>query len=221
MELLNGVISEYSPTGEMTIRAQYRNIDKFFRCGYKTVRILLQDNRRITTDQRKKIYVLLSAVADCFGEYPEVIKEQLKLEFRLKHLERMVEDFSLSDCPEELASDFLDFLVAFVLEWDVPLSEPAVTFCKDIQKYVYACLQYKKCAVCGQRAELHHVDAVGMGNDRQELLHKGLRALSLCRKHHTEAHTLGTKSFAEKYHLEPVVLDDTLCKVYRLKAAKP
>lgn len=35
----------------------------------------------------------------------------------------------------------------------------------------------RKCAVCGRRAELHHVDRVGMGRDRREICHIGMQAL--------------------------------------------
>ena len=75
----------------------------------------------------------------------------------------------------------------------------------------------KKCAVCGKHADLHHVDAVGMGNDRNEIHHLGRRVLPLCREHHIECHSIGSKFLMEKYHLEPVNADEKICKKYRLK----
>ena len=69
----------------------------------------------------------------------------------------------------------------------------------------------------GKRAELHHVDRVGMGRDRKEIVHLGYRVMPLSRKMHTEAHTIGQKSFEEKYHLFGVKLDESLCKIWNVK----
>lgn len=220
MELLDGKITEYTPSGEMLIRAVYGNIERFVKCGYSDVRIMLRDSRTITAEQRRKIYALLGEIADFVGDFPEIVKKTMKWEFRLQRLEKMADDFSLSDCSVELASEFIDFLVETVIAWEVPLKTPLYDLCEDIRKYVYTCLKYKKCAVCGRKAELHHVDQVGMGYNRNEIVHEGMRALSLCRKHHTEAHTIGKADFAEKYHLEPVPLDKALCGVYKLKSKK-
>ncbi len=217
MEIIEGKVTDYTPNGELTICAKYENIERFIRCGYSTARILLADSRTITAEQRKKIYAMLGELADFVGDFPEIVKKTMKWEFRLQRLEKMAEDFSLSDCSVELASEFIDFLVELIIAWEVPLKTPLIELCEDIRKYVYTCLKYKKCAVCGRNADLHHVDQVGMGYNRAEIVHEGMRALPLCRKHHTEVHTLGKVDFMEKYHLEPVPLNKELCGVYKLK----
>ena len=220
MDIIDGKITDYNESGELTIKARYNNVGRFIECGYKEARILLRDSRTITADQRKKIYAMIAEIADFVGEYPELMKKQLKLECRLERLEKMCEDFSLSDCSVEIASEFIDFLVEIIIAWGVPLKEPLTEFCEDISRYVYICLKYKKCAVCGRNAELHHVDVVGMGSDRKEIPHEGKRALSLCRKHHTEAHETGDREFCERYHLDPYRLNRELCGVYKLKIKK-
>jgi hypothetical protein len=91
----------------------------------------------------------------------------------------------------------------------------------DIADYVYSCLVNKKCCVCGLHTELHHVDRVGMGRDRTEILHEGMRALPLCREHHREAHDMGEDAFQARYHLsDGIELDKTLCRIYKLGRAK-
>ena len=65
--------------------------------------------------------------------------------------------------------------------------------------------------------DLHHVDQIGMGKDRNEVHHLGRRALPLCREHHTEILTIGLKAFTAKYHLEHVEIDKRICKTYKLK----
>ena len=218
--IIDGKITDYDECGELTIKARYENVDRLIKCGYKEARIMLQDSRTITAEQRKKIYAMMSEISDFVGEFPELMKKQLKLECRKKRLRNMCKDFSLSDCSIERASEFIDFLAEVIISWGVPLKQPLIDFCEDISRYVYLCLKYKKCAVCGRNAELHHVDVVGMGSDRKEIPHEGKRALSLCRKHHTEAHTIGDKEFCERYHFEPVRLNDKLCKVYKVKSKK-
>ena len=98
-----------------------------------------------------------------------------------------------------------------------PLSSISITeLCEDIQASVYAAAIHKRCIVCGQKAELHHVDRVGMGGDRHDMCHIGMRALPLCREHHNEAHQHGDAALMDKYHLEPVVIDEKIAKKYRL-----
>ena len=100
MEIIEGKVTDYTPNGELTICAKYENIERFIRCGYSTARILLADSRTITAEQRKKIYAMLGELADFVGDFPEIVKKTMKWEFRLQRLEKMAEDFSLSDCSE-------------------------------------------------------------------------------------------------------------------------
>lgn len=75
-----------------------------------------------------------------------------------------------------------------------------------------------KCAVCGKRGELHHIDAIGMGGDRTQVEHLGREVISLCREHHTEMHTVGKADFLAKYHLNGgVIADKTILKIYGLR----
>ena len=72
--------------------------------------------------------------------------------------------------------------------------------------------------VCGKRADLHHIDAVGMGNDRNEVQHLGREVMSLCRVHHTLYHSIGKSEFMTRFHLEGgVIADKTVLKIYGLK----
>jgi hypothetical protein len=78
----------------------------------------------------------------------------------------------------------------------------------------------KKCAVCGKKTELHHVDHVGMGYNRNEICHIGMRCLPLCREHHMEAHSIGQTAFDAKYHLEPIAIDEKIAQKYRLRGTE-
>lgn len=181
----------------------------------RSCEVLLRDGREITPDQRKKIYATIRDISDWSGHEPEELKNHFKAEYVARTGE---EWFSLSDVDRTTASRFLELLIEFCLQWDIPIyGDSLAERSPDIARYVYLCLAHKKCCVTGKKAELHHVDAVGMGRDRKEIVHLGYRVLPLCREKHTEAHTLGQKSFEEKYHLFSVRLDENLCQIWRIK----
>ena len=187
--------------------------------GYQPlVGVELVDKRHISADQRKKAYVLISYIAAWWGYTPlEAMKEMLKLMF-VGEAETLRRTFSLSDCDMTTARLFITYLIDFCLLHGVDVGEPLYQLSEDVPRYVWACLMNKRCAVCGKKAELHHVDAVGMGRNRKEICHVGMRALPLCREHHTEIHAVGREEFLKRYFLEPVRIDERIAKVYRLKA---
>lgn len=177
------------------------------------VEIRLVDEREITADQRKKIYATMRDISIWSGHFPEEVKEALKFDFRLAE---GVKAFSLSDVDEDTAGRFIDYLIKFCLRWDVPTKVPLIEYCEDIDHYLWHCLYYRKCAICGQDAEVHHVDRVGMGRDREQIVHEGLRAVALCRMHHGRAHSNQTMLF-EQYHIYGIPLDKCLCERLNLR----
>jgi len=187
--------------------------------GYQSVvGVELVDKRHISADQRKKAYVLISYIAAWWGYTPlEAMKEMMKLMF-VGEAETLRRSFSLSDCDMTTARLFITYLIDFCILHGVDVGGPLYQLSEDIPRYVWACLMNKRCAVCGRKAELHHVDAVGMGRNRKEICHIGMRALPLCRGHHTEIHAVGREDFLKRYFLEPVRIDERVAKVYRLKA---
>lgn len=91
-------------------------------------------------------------------------------------------------------------LIDFCVSNGVPTSKPLTDYTDDIQHYVYACVIERKCAVCGQHADIHHVDPVGR-RSRDKISHIGMRCLPLCRIHHNEAHDKGNDWVLKQYHL--------------------
>ena len=183
---------------------------------HESVGVEFVDKRRISAKQRRKAYVLISYIAAWWGYTPtEAMKEMLKLMF-IGEAETLRRTFSLSDCDMTTARLFITYLIDFCLLHGVDVGEPLYALAEDIPRYVWACLMNRRCAVCGRKADLHHVDVVGMGRDRTEICHIGMRALPLCREHHTEIHRIGQEDFLRRYFLEPVRIDERIAKVYRL-----
>ena len=191
-------------------------IDKLYGC-HESVGVEFVDKRRISAKQRRKAYVLIAYIAAWWGYTPtEAMKEMLKLMF-VGEAETLRRSFSLSDCDMTTERLFITYLIDFCLLHGVDVGEPLYQLSEDIPRYVWACLMNKRCAVCGRKAELHHVDAVGMGRNRKEICHIGMRALPLCREHHTEIHSIGQEDFLRRYFLEPVKIDERIADVYRLR----
>lgn len=158
--------------------------------------VWLDDGRHISAEQRKKAYATINDIAAYTGEVPEVMKEWLKYLYIYR---TGAEYFSFSGCSMDTAREFINVILDYALEMGIPLADFALDRTDDIGHYLYACLKLKRCAICGRPGEIHHVDAIGMGNDRRTLDDSQHRKICLCRIHHTEAHTTGFDSFSNKY----------------------
>lgn len=184
------------------------------------VLVYWQDKRGITSEQRRKAWALMTEIADYQGQTKDDVYAEQKTAFTLKHLEILQgELFRLSSATVTMARAFITMLIEIIIEYGIPTKEPLYGLCDDIPRYVYACLMNKKCAVCGKKTELHHYDHVGMGRNRREIDHIGMRAYPLCRDHHEEIHLIGERAFDEKYHLIPIPVDEQIAKKYGLKGA--
>lgn len=189
---------------------------------YRECLVQLIDSRPLSDRQRRTCYALIGAISDYTGIGKDPSKEWLKLKFLLEDLEGTADQiFSLSNAPMSLVCAFQRFLVRFILDWDIPTKFSLLDMVDDVPDYIYACLISKKCVICGRHADLHHVQRIGLGRDRTDILHEGLEALPLCRGHHEENHNTSDLEFFEKYHLPGgIALDKTLCRIWHLKARK-
>ncbi len=219
IDRVKGKITAYDERrGVVTIEAPYADFITMCRREYKEVEITMLDSRPLSDKQRKSCYAMIREIADWMGEIPESAKDFLKVDFLRSELLEMSRMFSLSDAPMSVVAAFQGWLARFIVRNEIPTRKPMLEYVDDIDDYVYACLISKKCPICGAKADLHHVDAVGMGRDRDEIIHEGLEVLPLCREHHTELHSIGMADFCKKYHINGgIKADKTICRIYKLK----
>lgn len=219
--LLNGNVAQVAEDGFWVfVPATPEQKETIISVHKPSVLIEFEDGRSITTAQRKKAYVLIRCIADWWGYTPtDVIKEITKYMFAEQATSFKGEMFSLSDCTRSEARLYITFLIEFCLTHDIPCGEPLYKLCEDVPRYVWYCLIKKRCAVCGRKSELHHVDGsrVQMGRNRKEICHIGMEALPLCREHHIETHNMGDVAFMEKYHIEPVKIDERIAEANSLR----
>lgn len=221
-EIIEGRITGFNErTNELTIVAKYDDYLTMAKRDYNTVSIQLVDSRPISSKQRKSCYAMIREISDWSGDLPSEIKEYLKADFIATESLEMMDSFSLSNAPMSVVAAFQKWLARFIVRNEVPCKKSLLSYVDDVQDYIYACLIHKKCCICGLSADLHHVDTVGMGRDRMEIIHEGLKVLPLCREHHQEIHSKGTAEFLKLYHIDDgIPADKTICKIYHLKARK-
>ena len=177
-----------------------------------TVEIRLNDGRSISAEQRRKIFALVRDIALWSGHEPEEIRSYLTWDFCCKN---ECEYFSLSDVDMTTARQFLNYLIDFAFTHSVPTKDTLLNQTDDIGKYLYYCLEHRKCAICNQPAEVHHVNRIGMGRDREKIVHIGLKAIALCREHHDMTH-MDEKALFKKYFIYGIKLDKYLCNKLNL-----
>lgn len=208
-------------TGVVTIKAKYEDMFTMIKRQYRECNVQMIDSRHLSDKQRRACYALIREISNYTGMGVDPTKEWTKIRFLAEDLEVTADKiFSLSNAPMSLICAYQRFLINFILDWDIPTKFPLIEMVDDVGSYIYSCLVNKKCCICGKPADLHHTDRIGAGSDREDVIHEGMRALPLCRIHHTEAHTIGDEDFEKKYHIpaKGIPLDKSLCRIYRLKA---
>lgn len=171
----------------------------------KKAEMRFDDGRSISADQRKMAYATIRDIADYTGYLPEEQKEWLKYLYIAKTGGNYL---SLSDCTMDEAREFINVILEYAIENGVQLTEQAIKRTDDISRYLYYCIKHRKCAVCGLQGEIHHEDAIGMGNDRKTIDDSNHKKICLCRNHHTIAHQLGVERFQKNYKVYGIKVED-------------
>lgn len=208
MEITQGVIQEFNESGKAIIIADIPNINRALFRKYKNVLIGFSDGRKISAKQMRKIYVLLKYIAEWIGDTEENTKALMKIQFNMQIQSVGKHIISFRDCDMTTAREFISLLINFMIENEIYSGEPLYLLNDDIEKYIYACLINKKCCVCGNHAQLHHVERVGMGRNRDSIYQVGMAVLPLCAVHHDECHKMSQYQFNKEYHLEPLRISD-------------
>lgn len=245
-EIITGKIVSIGPDYGIRVEAPYAHWERFAMRGYEDVQLVLTDARLISTRQREAIFATVHDIAEFIDGYAfkNTVRKKMLAELEVQYLMDATDSeelrywltwnycklaetpyFSLStlspDCVDvTTARDFLGWLIDYCIMHGIPTSGKLIDRAEDISRYLYACILHGRCCICGRKADLHHVDTVGMGRNRREITHLGMRAEALCREHHTEAHAIGQMTFDERYHVFGIELDEVLCKARKLKVTE-
>lgn len=225
-------ITDWDGAGWIGIECEGDIYDAIFNKHAKEVIVDIPDGRSISAKQRRKIFALVSDITDfaCGStknrEYVETLRqmkllyvhdrtdsELIRRSLTINYCNLADKDiFSLSDVDMTTARDFIDWLIELCVNYSIPTVDTLLELCEDIGKYIYLCVENRKCCICGGKADIHEVEKVGMGGNRQQMHHLGQAVQPLCRKHHSEVEHIGQRRFDEKYKTTYVRLDEKLCR---------
>src|SRR5699024_5212693 len=164
------------------------------------VNIEIQDGKKITVKQRKKIFALVNDIEGHTGQP----RDWLRLMFQdyLTTLKGYSKRLSLSDCTRKQAGELIDVILEWIFINDIPLNYKTSDLMKQDQTFLYLATVHRKCVICGRRVELAHHKAIGRGANRKKMDHYGYEVLALCREHHQSQHNMGVETFDKLHHLE-------------------
>jgi hypothetical protein len=219
-DIVVGKIVRWDEDGSVLVRATVPSLDRALNRKYDKVLCEFPDGRKRSPEQLRKAHALIGEISEWSGELPEDMKRILKVHFAVDHIQTIGEKmFSMKDCSMTLCREFISWLIDFMIEHGVPSRIPLYEQCEDIQRYVYACMMNKRCAICGRHSDVHHIGGSRLGHGGLKWRTKnqaGAIVLPLCRKHHQEAH-LGEKELLEKYHLQGIEFTKDMAKLYGAK----
>jgi len=173
-----------------------------------TAGIIFDEKAAITDAQRKKIFALIADMSEHTGDPIDDAHLRMKFEFMAA---TGCDVFSLArnGVSKNFASRYIEFLIDFFLENDIPFMNRLYQLDASMQRVLFIYLKHRACFVCGKlHSDVHHVNGstIGMGGNRYKVTHEGREALCLCRIHHGEIHLEGESEFLLLHHLAPIVL---------------
>ncbi|HEC2174255.1 TPA: hypothetical protein R1915_002383 [Staphylococcus delphini] len=175
----------------------------------------VHDNKRISSDQRKKIFALCRDIELHWGEPVEALRQRFQAELQIMNGYKPI---SLSNCSMKVASELIELIIAFIFHHQIPMQVETSKLLKEDKALLYWATVNRNCVICGKpHADLAHYEAVGRGFNRNKMNHYDKHVLALCREHHNEQHDIGVKSFDKKYHLEDswIKVDERLNKMLK------
>jgi hypothetical protein len=207
----NGAITLTVPTNKLYL-LEHREVHK--------ARVIFDDGRHISADQRKAIFATLTDIYFATGQEVNSLERHFKKQLCYLY---EIEEFTFSTkgekplpiCDITTANIYLHNLIEFCLRFDIPTHDSLLERAADTGAYLYACLIHKKCCLCQLPGELHHIDAIGSAY-RATTEHIGRKAICLCRIHHGECHTLGRHTFERHFNIFGIKIDKTIAKKYNL-----
>lgn len=176
--------------------------------GERQAELFIKDPRSFTVEQRRFTFALFQDIYSHTGQPLESLKDIFYWQFRAL----TGKDISLSNGSASTVDDVstLDELILdFIFEWRIPFKKGYEIPPQNIQYYFYKCVMTRTCCNCGKcPADIHHVDTVGMGNNRNKIDNTNRHFMSLCRVCHTKIHVEGFTEFTNKRALIAVKIDN-------------
>lgn len=173
------------------------------------------DNKKLSIEQRKKIFALCRDIELHWGEPVESLRKRFQAELEIMN---GYNEISLSNCSMRIASELIELIIAFMFHHQIPMRVETSKLLSGDKAMLYWATVNRNCVLCGKSgADLAHHYAIGRGANRKKMQHYDYEVLALCRFHHQEQHNIGVKSFDEKYILQDswIKVDERLNKMLK------
>ena len=184
--------------------------------GYSLIaEVEVPDNKKLSIEQRKKIFALCRDIELHWGEPVESLRKRFQAELEIMN---GYEEISLRDCSMRVASELIELIIAFMFHHQIPMRVETSKLLSGDKAMLYWATVNRNCVLCGKsNADLAHHYAIGRGANHKKMQHYDYEVLALCRRHHQEQHNIGVKSFDEKYILQDswIKVDERLNKMLR------
>lgn len=184
--------------------------------GYSLIaEVEVPDNKKLSIEQRKKIFALCRDIELHWGEPVESLRKIFQAELEIMN---GYNEISLSNCSMRIASELIELIIAFMFHHQIPMRVETSKLLSGDKAMLYWATVNRNCVLCGKsNADLAHHYAIGRGANRKKMQHYDYEVLALCRFHHQEQHNIGVKSFDEKYILQDswIKVDERLNKMLK------
>lgn len=168
--------------------------------GYSLIaEVEVPDNKKLSIEQRKKIFALCRDIELHWGEPVESLRKRFQAELEIMN---GYEEISLRDCSMRIASELIELIIAFMFHHQIPMRVETSKLLSGDKAMLYWSTVNRNCVICGKRGELAHHKAIGRGANRKKMDHYGFEVLCLCREHHQSQHNMGVETFDKLHHLE-------------------
>ena len=230
MTELFGQVNKLDPNkGLVTLRMSdddLRTLQKYHATNQQQVlSVVASDDNEPTPKQRRFAFAILkdiwnSQVGGVWLETKETMREHFYTMYEYYYGMEYGE-FSLSDNKGKKSNtnEFINMLLDYAALHDIALSVKPLNELEpqEIAHWEYQCLMNKCCVICGKRpSDLHHLDTIGSGGNRQHTDHLGHRAVQLCREHHNLAHSLGIETFMQRFKINGIKIDEKIALAHGL-----
>ena len=171
-----------------------KELKRFVNCE-----VVLKDKDSITALQRKKAYAIIRDIAKYTGDTPANIKNFMKGQY----LSVGGADISLADCSKTEAKEFINVLLDYVIEMDIPINkEHPITLTEDIKHFLWKCIEQEKCCICGkEHSGVYSLEQIATNSKDIDIKNVNTKKICLCETHLEEFGKLGKKEFMKKYNV--------------------
>lgn len=179
--------------------------------------LYIEERDKISDEQRKLLFALWRDYETYTGVPLDAVEAWFKYEYMLHADLDRLPSVSRGRMSKHLATDFITFTLEYYLANGIPFAQADWYKGADIARVCYAMLLKRICFGCGkEHADIAHVEAVGMGRNRNKIDHTKHHAMALCRECHQEQHASGIKTFMSRHHVVPIKLTDETVKLLNL-----